>query len=230
MGIKGLGKFLKEKCPRIYHRDVPFSAFKYKKIAIDTSLYIWKYKFSFGDLFIQGFCNFICALREAKIHPIFVFDGKSPPEKTAEKDARKLAQKTQKLKLSELEEDLKVYLKTNVISEALHNRYNSLVKNDCDEFNYELIDEYLTKQRNNDLYKPCFEDITAIKEMLDVFNLTQIQAHQEAEILCSQLCKQNLVSGVLSADTDVLASKCPITLVDVNTTTKTFKVVIFSEI
>ena len=44
---------------------------KYKKIAVDTSLYIYKYKVIAGEHWIDSFIKLICCLRKFDVHPIF---------------------------------------------------------------------------------------------------------------------------------------------------------------
>ena len=78
MGIKLLNRFLREKChDAIYEIDI--ASLKGKKIAIDISIYLYRGKEN-GELFSNIY--FMCSLfRYHDIHPIFVFDGKPPPEK-----------------------------------------------------------------------------------------------------------------------------------------------------
>ena len=49
MGIKNLHKFLKKHAEDAYE-VTHLSNFEYKKIAIDTSLYMYKYKVIFADI------------------------------------------------------------------------------------------------------------------------------------------------------------------------------------
>jgi 5'-3' exonuclease len=53
-------------------------------------------------------------------------------------------------------------------------------------------------------------------QFLKYINCDVIQATGEAEQLCCQLCKNNIVFGVLSSDTDLYAYGCPIIINDIN--------------
>lgn len=90
MGIKSsFNSFLREKCPEIFE-EIHISEYAYSKIAIDISLYINKYKATGGDgHWKKYFIKLITSLRRNQIHCVFIFDGKSPPEKEAERLKRK---------------------------------------------------------------------------------------------------------------------------------------------
>ena len=88
MGIKNLNTFLRDICPDIF---VPthLSQFAYKKVAIDISLYMHKYKACCGDRWLSAFINLIASLRRNELHCVFIFDGKAPIEKDREHVKRK---------------------------------------------------------------------------------------------------------------------------------------------
>src|SRR3989344_9508593 len=101
MGIKDLHPLLKKNCPT-YAQPKHFGEYAYKKIAIDISLYLYKYKAlakSCGDpqappegitsKWIGMFLDLICCLRAADIHPLFVYDGPAPPDKLIEQQRRR---------------------------------------------------------------------------------------------------------------------------------------------
>ena len=83
MGIKNLNKFLKNKCPEIFS-TIHLSNFAYKKIVIDVSLYLHKYKAVCGENWLSAFVNLIISLRRNNIHICFIFDGQAIPEKAEE--------------------------------------------------------------------------------------------------------------------------------------------------
>ena len=80
MGIKNLHQFLRKKCPEAY-QEIHLSQLAYKKVAIDVSLFLFKYKSAVGERWIQSFINLILCLRINNVHFYFVFDGPSPIEK-----------------------------------------------------------------------------------------------------------------------------------------------------
>lgn len=228
MGIKGINKFLKEKCPEVFE-IVDMSLYRYKKIAVDAAIYICKYKMVYGDNVMDAYVNFIASLRENKIHPVFVFDGESPVEKNAEKKARGEAKDKQVQRIANIETDLNIYYETGVISDELAKANiraledgvdKSMVQKLIDDevvvpFNEDKIRTYISKLKSR-ILKITPEDYTAFKGLLDIMSIKYLQAETEAEILCAQLCKQNLVSAVLTADTDVLAAGCPVMLSQMN--------------
>ena len=85
MGIKNLNQFLRKNCPNIYV-EKHLSNYAFKKIAIDISLYMFKYKTIFGDNWVDAFINLISCLRRNEIHCVFVYDGKAPPDKEKEQE------------------------------------------------------------------------------------------------------------------------------------------------
>jgi hypothetical protein len=87
MGIKNLHYFLKKNCPTVY-KKIPISKYAFKKIAIDTSIYVCRFKNSFGQRYIDYFFRLISILRYNEINPVFIYDSKSPPEKKNEKKKR----------------------------------------------------------------------------------------------------------------------------------------------
>ena len=68
MGIKGLNDIIKKYCPNILKNEIKLSEYTYKKIAIDTTLYMFKYKAILGDKWLNGFLNLIICLRKNNIH------------------------------------------------------------------------------------------------------------------------------------------------------------------
>ena len=77
MGIKNLSKFLKE---HNIGEKLHVSHLKYKKIAIDTPMFFYKFKSCTPD-WLGCFLNLVVFLRSWDIHPLFVFEGTSPPKK-----------------------------------------------------------------------------------------------------------------------------------------------------
>jgi 5'-3' exonuclease len=93
MGIKGLKKFLTKH--NIKGIQLDLSKLAYQKIAIDTSIYMYKYKYIYQEKWLMGFIEMISNMRRNDIHPIFVFDGNVLPEKIGESTRRKeIKQKT----------------------------------------------------------------------------------------------------------------------------------------
>lgn len=78
MGIRYLNGWLKNECKEAIS-EIHFSELKYKKIAIDTSIYM--YKFMGENNLLENMYLLISLLRFYHIVPLFIFDGKPPDEK-----------------------------------------------------------------------------------------------------------------------------------------------------
>ena len=86
MGIKDLNPFLKAVSPELI-TDVMLSKYSGKKIAIDTSIYLYKFLYK-NDRYIESFFKQINRLMTNNITPIYIFDGKPPAEKMQEIKSR----------------------------------------------------------------------------------------------------------------------------------------------
>ena len=84
MGIKNLNVFLRKNCPKVFE-EIHISEYAYKKVAIDTSLFLCKYKAIYGEKWLVAFINLVSILRKNEIHCVFIYDNGSPPEKEEEK-------------------------------------------------------------------------------------------------------------------------------------------------
>ena len=78
MGIKYLNSFLRENCSNSI-KCMPVMELSGKKIAVDISIYLYKYE---GDgTLIENMYLMMAIFRYYNIVPIFIFDGKPPTEK-----------------------------------------------------------------------------------------------------------------------------------------------------
>ena len=80
MGVKLLSKFLKQECRDIV-KHVHLSELYGKKICIDTSIYMYRYKTT--ENMIENFYLMCSIFKKYNIVPIFVFDGTPPEQKKA---------------------------------------------------------------------------------------------------------------------------------------------------
>ena len=78
MGIRNLNRFLREQCGDEI-KLTPLSELSGKKIAIDVSIYL--YKFAADGTLVENMYLMLGLFRYYNIIPIFVFDGKPPAEK-----------------------------------------------------------------------------------------------------------------------------------------------------
>ena len=90
-----------------------------KKLAIDASLYMFKYKTSAGDRWLSCFVSLLTALRRHEIHPVFCFDNGAPPEKQQERANRQESREKIRAKTQELEQALREFDNDQTIAPCL---------------------------------------------------------------------------------------------------------------
>lgn len=226
MGIKGLRDLLKKQLPS-YEERVPMKDFENKKIVVDASLFICMYKAARKEMYEEAFMTLFAALLEHNIHPMFVFDGQSPKEKSNEKKKRAEKKDASIARVKKLESDLEEYNKTGEISQDLQDisgkvRTTQIIRKSASlEFSASKVKQYIEKLRGNILHITD-TDFKNVQELLNMFGIPYITAKGEAEILCAELVKRGLADAVLTKDTDVLACRVPIMLYDVDLGTKEF--------
>ena len=115
MGIKDLSAFLKEHAPSSISKGNLSSLGKdystpqrRARVAIDTSLFMYKYKYRAQDDFINEFLEQINRLLVNNIEPIYVFDGAPPVEKKETIQIRKGRHRAMEDKIKTLESEIKL--------------------------------------------------------------------------------------------------------------------------
>lgn len=186
MGIRYLNRFLKDNAsPSI--KLCSLTELSGKKIAVDVSIYI--YRFESDNTLIENMYLMLSVFRHYNIIPIFVFDGKPPPEK------KELLQKRKEDK------------------QEAENEYNKL-KNTL-EINKYMDDS--DKQEiiyNMDMLKKKFvsinkNDIENVKFLIRSYGATYYDAPGEADELCAMLTMKEKVWACLSEDMDMFVYGCP---------------------
>ena len=228
MGIKNLNKFLREKSPNVFEH-IHLSEYAFKKVAIDISLYLFKFKAVCGNKWLSAFMNLICSLRRNEIHCVFIYDGQSPPEKEEEKAKRKLDKEKLQNQVYDLENALDTYNKTGVIDTILQDLYSKrkhsptqkrLLGNIKQTIDMKWVEDKI-KQKNNQIIDICPQDFENTKKLFDILQVPYYTAIGEAEKMCSKLCIDGIVDAVLSEDTDVIAYGTPFFLTKIDTYTDT---------
>lgn len=223
MGIKGINNILKKYAGDIFV-EKHLSEYAYKKVAIDISLYMFKYKAIFQDKWMSSFINLICSLRRNEIHCIFIFDGVAPEEKKIEQNSRKESREKIINKIEQLEQDLKTYEESGVISELLSEIYKKsenekplrLLGKNSSKLDKKVILNEIEKLKSYNI-SITKKDVENVKELFDTLGIPYQIADGEAECYASQLCLNGCVDMVLSEDTDVLVYGTPIFLTKINT-------------
>jgi 5'-3' exonuclease len=220
MGINGLNKFLRDKFSNV-HTQMHLSHYKYKKIAIDISIYMYRYKASFGDRWLSAFVNLIICLRKNNIHCVFIYDTKAPQEKDIERQKRRKQRDDLARSVEQLETLLKNYKENGTTHQML---YDVMAKNQPPRLlndntpptiNIQVIEDVLeTKKRQ--VIKITPEDFNLTKQLFDIMKIPYFDAPSEAETMCSNLCITNKVDAVLSEDSDVFAYGTPVFINKIN--------------
>ena len=177
MGIKDLNAFLKEHTPAAV-TNVHFNELTGKKVAIDTSIYFYKFMYK-NERFLESFFNQIAHLRQYNITPVYVFDGAPPPEKMEEiksRQARKQLIKSEILDLKNEIENLKNI--ENIDTETAEDNKKKVI----------AASFKLAKAKKKLIYITP-DNIKELKYMLDLMNIKYIQANGEADSVCSKLKK-----------------------------------------
>jgi len=228
MGIHNLNQFLRKKCPQVFE-EIHLSQYAYKKLAIDISLFLCKFKSICGEKWVAAFINLISSLRRNEIHCVFIYDNGAPVEKTAERAERRKQQDNMRKKVFDLEESVENYKKNKIIDELL-SEVHAKVKTEGSQrllsggsvnfFDIVLVEEYVKKKKNQ-ILNICEEDFILTRELFDILNVPYYIAPLEAECACADLCKRGIVDAVLTEDTDVLAYGSPIFLSKIDTSSDT---------
>lgn len=230
MGIHNLTKFLRNNCIQVFE-EIHISEYAYKKVAIDTSLYLCHFKASVGDRWLSAFVNLVACLRKNEIHCVFIYDTGAPPEKTNEKMKRSDNRAKLESRVFELEESVEHYNLTGEIKQNLIDLYEKIIKK---EENIRLlkksshektidIDSVIKKVEKMRTYilEISPEDFTLTKKLFDILQVPWYDAPMEAENMCADLQKRGLVDAVLSDDSDVLAYGADNFLTKLNISTNT---------
>ena len=226
MGIKNLTKFLIEKYPEVFDRGVKMDEYAHKTIAIDTAIFMCKFKATAPDAWLDAFVTLISWMSRSKVHPFFVLDDGFPDEKAQEKRKRAIARKKQEDRVSDLEKAVQEYNDKNgkleTISDAartlLTDIWNKESKNSISSrrvsllldrapvasFDIHVVKEKLARMKKH-LFTITSKDYDTLKQLLDVLCVQWKMAPGEAEKECARMVKAKEAAAVLSEDSDCLA-------------------------
>jgi hypothetical protein len=119
MGIKGLHTIIKKYVEEVY-TPRHLSHYAFKKVAVDISLYMFKYKATFREKWASAFINLISVLRKNDVHCVFIFDGKAPPEKEEERKNRAASRDKIETRVFDIEQSLDHYYQSGVVDDLLY--------------------------------------------------------------------------------------------------------------
>ena len=184
MGIKHLNQYLTSHCTEKSIQSICLEALSGKTVVIDTSIYL--YKFIGDNALMENMYLFISILLHYRIQPIFVFDGKPPPEKrdlihrrTAKKKEAEIQYKQLKTGFAELSDD---------------DKRDALTEMDA-----------LKKQ----FIRVRDEDIRQVKQLMDAYGVNYYDAPAEADLLCVHFVQNGTAYACISDDMDMFLYGCP---------------------
>jgi len=195
MGIRALNKFLQAKCKSSI-KSIPLSDLSGKKIAVDISIYLYKYISE--NALLENLYLMISLFRANNITPIFIFDGKPPTEKNDTIAIRK------KNKIDAREEyyRLKVLVESMKMGPDAETQTQTQTESEINEMSQTM--EQLRKK----FVSIKYDDIQNVKTLLQAYGMTYFEAPGEADILCAKLVTNNNVYACLSEDTDMFVYGC----------------------
>lgn len=198
MGIRCLNRFIQNRCVNASFR-VHLKEFTGKRIAVDTSIYMYRYSGEgalLENMYLMG-----SVFRHYNIHAVFVFDGPPPPQKTDLIELRRKKKEEAKRQYDTLAKIVK-----EKKEEVANNISTSITTTEIDDLTETMRE--LKKQFVR--LRDC--DISSVKELLVSFGFATIDAEGEADALCANLSLKRRVDACLSDDTDMFVYGCPVVL------------------
>lgn len=184
MGIKFLNQFLREKCNNSIAK-INIADLTNKKIAVDISIYLYKYEAT--DTLLENIYLMLSIFRHHNIIPVFIFDGKPPSEKNELLKKRQEDKAAAKNEFNKLKEEMEL---------------NDL----SDEEKQEII--ISMDQLKKQFVYMNHKKIEKVKELIRAYGATYYDAPGEADELCALLVNTNKVWACLSEDMDLFVYGC----------------------
>jgi len=184
MGIKHLNSYIKEHANINSINKINLSSLYGKVIAIDTSIYL--YKFLSEDALLENMYIMLTLFHYYNITPIFILDGKPPIEKLELIKQRSIDKNNAEKQYNNIKENLK-YTESENNKTDLYKKMRTLKKN------------FIRLKRS---------DYNKVLELIDAFGASYIEATGEADILCAKLVIKNLAYACLSEDMDLFVYGC----------------------
>lgn len=235
MGIKGLGSWLRKTVPETIH-EVPFKSFSGQRLAVDASIYLYKFicvTNSMSGNYFDMFLNFILWFRVNNVRPVFVFDGKAPPQKDKTKAERKANKEKLQNKVLELESLIEEIQESKEIPDELFFRIDQALELNSREEPRRKIVSMLNekyKKTSSQCINITTQDTQNIKDLLTYLGFPWVQSEYEAEKTCCWLCNHGYVKGVVTADSDVLAYGVELWISDIKAYSDTCKIIRYQDV
>lgn len=187
MGIQHLNQFLKKNTAASI-KIISFKDLTGKKVAVDANIYMYRY--ATEETLIESMYTMLSLFRHYNISPIFIFDGKPPPEK------REILLNRRKNRKDAYEEYDKLQ---NSLSNGQEGK-DDTEKSEIVERMKSLKKKFVHINKN---------DICTVKRLIASYGACHYTATGEADELCAWLAVNEKVWGVMSEDMDMFAYGCP---------------------
>jgi hypothetical protein len=187
MGIKYLNKYLREHCTNKSIRKLSLRHLRGKKIVIDTSIYLYRFKEEhalFENMFLL-----MSLFKHYEVIPLFVFDGKPPEEKKQLLLERVAKKKEAQQKMTDLKETMEA-----TSTSMTHEEKVQTLKQ------IEELERQCTRITN--------KDIEQIQQLMTLYNVSFVVAPEEADQLCAYLVNNDYAWACMSDDMDMFLYGC----------------------
>jgi 5'-3' exonuclease len=185
MGIKHLNRFFLDNCKKKSIYKTHLKSFSGKTIVVDTSIYLYKY--ALDNAIVENMFLLISIFKKYNIEPIFVFDGKPPPEKKTLLIQRRI----EKLDAEKKYVDMKSILDNGELIDAKKQK---------------LLLEM--EQLKRQFIRITDSDIKKAKNLMDAYGVAYYDADGEADVLCSYFLKTGDAWACISDDMDMFLYGC----------------------
>lgn len=182
MGIRHLNRFLRDSCPNSI-RSINLADLSGKRIAVDISIYLYKYEAE--NALLENMYVMLSIFRHYNIIPIFIFDGKPPPEK-----------KDLLMKRKENRED----------AQEEYDRLELQLENADNKEKHDIMETMI--QLKKQMTQINREQISKVKSLIRAYGATYYDAPGEADELCALLVVKKKVWACLSEDMDLFVYGC----------------------
>ena len=186
MGIRNLNRFLRESCPDSI-RCINLTDLSGKRIAVDISIYLYKYEAE--NALLENMYMMLSIFKHYNIVPIFIFDGKPPPEKKALLIKRR----------EDREEAQQEYDKLESKLDASDDSITEVEKQDI------ILAMTQLKKQMTQINR---DKIKKVKSLIRAYGATYYDAPGEADELCALLVIKKKVWACLSEDMDLFVYGC----------------------
>lgn len=183
MGIRNLNNYLRTNASESI-RCLHMSDLSGKKIAIDISIYLYKYESE--NSLIENIYLMISIFRHYNVIPVFIFDGKPPDEK---------------------KELLKIRKNDKCIAyQTLKDLELKLIEEDADDKKQDIVS--IIEQLKKKIVKINKTKIEEVKRLIVAYGSVYYDALGEADELCALLVIKKKVWACMSEDMDLFLYGC----------------------